>query len=208
MIRKNDPSAAKSVTQTVLANLPASSDSSSSSSSSSSKTPNNEAPLSFPDVLQALKSLNALKGVGPATASLILSAHSPATTPFFEDELYIWLCRTESLRRKEKTELKYTVKEYEELWGRVQEVRERVRDEEGRRVEASVLEKAAFVIAHGMKAEEEGGDGVEESRVGKTGAVKGTTKKRRLVEEEDEKDEGSNELGKAKTKRKTGKTRN
>ena len=41
--------------------------------------------------IQALTHLTTLKGVGPATASLILSCWDPRKVPFFSDEVFRWL---------------------------------------------------------------------------------------------------------------------
>ncbi|KAL8938840.1 MAG: hypothetical protein Q9216_003679 [Gyalolechia sp. 2 TL-2023] len=40
---------------------------------------------------KALSALCTLRGIGPATASLILSCYDPVTVPFFSDELFRWL---------------------------------------------------------------------------------------------------------------------
>ena len=40
------------------------------------------------DALAALKTLTALKGIGPATASLLLSVHRMEEIPFFSDVCY------------------------------------------------------------------------------------------------------------------------
>lgn len=47
-----------------------------------------------------------LKGVGPATGSLVLNIFAPDLIPFFEDELFKWLVP------EHKTKLKYDKKEY------------------------------------------------------------------------------------------------
>ncbi|KAG7101276.1 hypothetical protein HYQ44_018937 [Verticillium longisporum] len=44
------------------------------------------------DVAKALATLAKLKGIGPATASLLLAVHRPDDVPFFSDEAYYWLC--------------------------------------------------------------------------------------------------------------------
>ncbi|KAH6687905.1 hypothetical protein F5X68DRAFT_275601 [Plectosphaerella plurivora] len=62
------------------------------------------------DISKTLAVLTKLKGIGPATASLLLAVHYPNDVPFFSDEAYYWLCnggRAETL--------KYTMKEYETL---------------------------------------------------------------------------------------------
>lgn len=44
------------------------------------------------DAFEALKTITKLKGIGPATASLLLSVHDPEHVIFFSDEAFYWLC--------------------------------------------------------------------------------------------------------------------
>ena len=90
----------------------------------------------FPD--EALKHLITLKGVGPATATLVLSICDPVTVPFFEDELCEWICGA-------KVKLKYDMKEYKGLFGGVVDVRKRLGID---RVRADEVERVAFVCGH------------------------------------------------------------
>lgn len=89
--------------------------------------------------------LSKFKGVGPATASLILSVYSPSVAPFFSDELFRWVCWDE--KQGWKQQIKYDTKEYNMLWDGVQKLRERLGD-----VSAVTLEKVAFV--YGKMAED------------------------------------------------------
>jgi hypothetical protein len=71
-------------------------------------------------VIPALKSLINLKGIGPATASLLLSVAQPGTVPFFSDEVFRWCMWDEpgspiGWQRK----IKYNTKEYEMLLEKV-----------------------------------------------------------------------------------------
>jgi hypothetical protein len=52
-----------------------------------------------------------LKGIGPATASLLLAVHDPKNVIFFSDEAYRWLCVD-----GEKASPKYNVAEFEDLF--------------------------------------------------------------------------------------------
>ncbi|KAF8860105.1 hypothetical protein BDZ45DRAFT_567692, partial [Acephala macrosclerotiorum] len=63
------------------------------------------------DIHGTVEKLRALKGVGPATASLLLAIHDPLNVVFFSDELHRWL-----VSDGEKKTLRYTTKEFEELF--------------------------------------------------------------------------------------------
>jgi hypothetical protein len=95
---------------------------------------------------KALDAVSVLTGVGPATASLILAAYQPNDIPFFEDEMFQWLC---SDTWKQKGKLAYDKKEYAELFIKVWELRERL----GRsNVQMVDIEKASFVMMHNIQA--------------------------------------------------------
>lgn len=87
-----------------------------------------------------LKKLEELKGVGPATASLLLSILDSDNAPFFSDELFRWVCWDEALGGW-KRKIKYDRKEYGMLWEGVKTLRERL----GEGVSAVDLEKCAYV---------------------------------------------------------------
>lgn len=87
-----------------------------------------------------LKKLEELKGVGPATASLLLSILDSDNAPFFSDELFRWVCWDEALGGW-KRKIKYDKKEFGMLWEGVKTLRERL----GKNVSAVDLEKCAYV---------------------------------------------------------------
>ncbi|KAJ4365230.1 hypothetical protein N0V83_008848 [Neocucurbitaria cava] len=92
-------------------------------------------------LLDPLKELTKLRGIGPATASLLLSVMRPETIPFFSDELFRWCCwdHPESpggWARK----IKYNVKEYQQLLGHVEFTTKRLE------VRAVDMEKVAWVL--------------------------------------------------------------
>jgi hypothetical protein len=76
-----------------------------------------------------------LKGVGPATASLILAIHDPENIIFFSDEVYRWL-----VAGGDKISPKYTAKEFEEIHAKVKELQTKLK------VSPIDIEKVAFVI--------------------------------------------------------------
>ncbi|MCJ1379065.1 hypothetical protein MMC17_002165 [Xylographa soralifera] len=69
------------------------------------------------DPFPALKQLAQLRGVGPATASLLLAVGWPEEVPFFADELLGWL------RGGEGGKVRYDWREYGEVWEGVRKVR-------------------------------------------------------------------------------------
>jgi hypothetical protein len=88
------------------------------------------------DIAGVLEKLSKpLKGVGPATASLLLSVHDPINVVFFSDELYRWL-----VADGKKANPKYTAKEFEELFSKAKSFMSRIK------CTPIELEKAAFVI--------------------------------------------------------------
>ncbi|ROV93370.1 hypothetical protein VMCG_08375 [Cytospora schulzeri] len=62
------------------------------------------------DTTAALAILTKLKGIGPATASLLLAVHDPQNVIFFADEAFYWLCCD-----GKRDPIKYNAKEYKEL---------------------------------------------------------------------------------------------
>ncbi|KAK4039842.1 hypothetical protein C8A01DRAFT_16206 [Parachaetomium inaequale] len=88
-----------------------------------------------PDVSDALKILTQLKGIGPATASLLLAVHDPRRVVFFADEAFYWLCCDGS-----KAPIKYNLKEYTDLNKRAQALAKRLG------VKAVDIERVAFVL--------------------------------------------------------------
>ncbi|OJD29975.1 uncharacterized protein BKCO1_690003 [Diplodia corticola] len=107
--------------------------------------------------VRALRVLTkALRGVGPATASLVLACADPAGTPFFSDEVFRWVVwGEEEAKGKGKgwgRRIGYTEKEYGVLVGKVRGVVERVRGwglgegELGGMGEAVAVEKVAWVL--------------------------------------------------------------
>lgn len=124
--------------------------------------------------------LTQLRGVGPATASLLLSVLDPQGAIFFSDEAYWWLCcggRRDAIR--------YTPKEYDALCARARALGDTLRG-----VAMVDVEKAAYVaMREGLGGEEAaGGEGGEKAKAkAKGGRTEGgddkATKKRRAREE-------------------------
>lgn len=87
------------------------------------------------DASAAVDAFAKLKGIGPATASLLLSVHDPERVLFFSDEAFYWLCC-----RGRKSPIKYSAKEYRDLSAAAQDMEERLR------VSAVDIEKVAYVL--------------------------------------------------------------
>ena len=87
------------------------------------------------DASAALAILTKLRGIGPATASLLLAVHAPERVVFFADEAFWWLCSG-----GKKDAIKYDAKEYKDLNARAAAVAERLD------VRAVDVERVAFVI--------------------------------------------------------------
>ncbi|MCJ1361620.1 hypothetical protein MMC16_000720 [Acarospora aff. strigata] len=117
-----------------------------------------------------------LKGIGPASASLLLSVYDPSNVPFFSDELYRWICWDEGKGGWGRG-IRYEVAEYRSLVEGVGVVLGRLRGEGGGGdggVGAVELEKVAFVLGREALVGGRGGEGVgveKERAKGRTGVV-------------------------------------
>lgn len=87
------------------------------------------------DPSAAVDVLTKLRGIGPATASLLLSVHDAERVLFFSDEAYYWLCCG-----GKKESIKYNKKEYAALGESAKELMGRLG------VRAVDLEKVAYVV--------------------------------------------------------------
>ncbi|KND91336.1 hypothetical protein TOPH_04048 [Tolypocladium ophioglossoides CBS 100239] len=87
------------------------------------------------NIPSTLDALTKLRGIGPATASLLLAVHDPTRVIFFSDEAFYWLCCGGG-----KAPIKYTAKEYQSLRDRAGELTKRLG------VSATHVEKVAYVL--------------------------------------------------------------
>ncbi|KAF5646939.1 hypothetical protein F25303_5268 [Fusarium sp. NRRL 25303] len=87
------------------------------------------------DIEAAVGVLTKLRGIGPATASLLLAVHDPTRVIFFADEAFWWLCCN-----GKQSPIKYNAKEYRMLCSKVDDLRNRLD------VQASDVEKVAYVL--------------------------------------------------------------
>lgn len=102
-----------------------------------------------------MKVLCELKGIGPATASLLLSCHDPVKTPFFSDELYRYTLWAEAKDYGWDRKINYTAKLYRDLYEEVGVFQARSRKKKGKTIKAVDLEKVAYVIAKEAQQEAE-----------------------------------------------------
>lgn len=167
------------------------------------------------DIIHALKILASLKGIGPATSSLLLSVLRPQEIPFFSDELFRWSCWESEVKAKESAgwqrKIKYNFKEYEMMFDRVEKLRMRLGKSPDKTPEIIVraidIEKVAWVLGKEGKDVGAGEEKGEESQAG-------DDKKALLKEEEtqetkpddakDSKEEVTKGPAKKGTKRKAG----
>lgn len=94
------------------------------------------------DAAAAVAGLVKLKGIGPATASLLLAVHDPKNVIFFADEAFYWLCSG-----GRQGPIKYNAKEYKELNAKSQALARRLN------VGAVDVERVAYVLMNAAKAE-------------------------------------------------------
>ncbi|KAF5237621.1 hypothetical protein FAUST_5964 [Fusarium austroamericanum] len=87
------------------------------------------------DTVATLDVLTRLRGIGPATASLLLAVHDASRVIFFADEAFWWLCCS-----GKQSPIKYNAKEYRMLCSEVDDLRNRLA------VKASDIEKVAYVL--------------------------------------------------------------
>jgi len=92
-------------------------------------------------MMTAIATLSKLKGIGPATASLLLAVHDPEDVIFFADEAFYWLCCGGA-----KSPIKYNNKEYADLNSKARALSKRLG------VKAVDIERVAFVL---MRQQEE-----------------------------------------------------
>lgn len=87
------------------------------------------------DASAAIDVLTRLRGIGPATASLLLAVHDPQNVIFFADEAFYWLCN-----QGKRDHIKYNAKEYKELHESSQKLAKRLG------VKAIDVERVAYVL--------------------------------------------------------------
>lgn len=126
---------------------------------------------------RSVKMLCDLKGIGPATASLLVAAHRPMETIFFSDEAYAWLAGGPSYNPPSK----YNHKEYEDLAEASWKLLQRLPEQYG----AQQIEQVAYVIMYDKK---NGAATGKVTKVAKTTNAKTKDEKAEDTEAEDTED--------------------
>lgn len=139
----------------------------------------------------ALTTLTALRGIGPATASLLLSVHDAENVLFFSDEAFWWLCCD-----GKKDSIKYNPKEYEMLRGAAAKLMKRLG------VTAVDVEKAAYVVMkRGGEVSGSAKDKTGPPKVAKASTVKKDIEKKTTVEKRKPDAESTTVAGARRSKR-------
>ena len=123
------------------------------------------------DAFKAINAISKLRGIGPATASLLLSVHDPENIIFFSDEAFYWLCCD-----AKKSPIKYNMKEYTQLVSAAESIIKRLR------VKATEVEKVAYVLmrrgAPNATSVKEAAASLSETNPAKPEVSKGPAKRR------------------------------
>ncbi len=94
----------------------------------------------------SLSKLCSLKGIGPASASLLLSVYEMDRIPFFSDECFRWVMYADDKKGHGwDREIKYDAKSYNAYFERVQELRDRLKEGD-ETVQACDVERVGFVL--------------------------------------------------------------
>lgn len=100
---------------------------------------------------KSVTALSKLKGLGPATASLILACYDSVHIPFFSDELFRYMHWEDAKSGGWDRKINYSMKEYKDLFERVQALRKRLEKESGQVVKAIDVEKCSYALAKGAQ---------------------------------------------------------
>jgi len=124
-----------------------------------------------------------LRGVGPATASLLLNTYDSEKVPFFSDELFRWVMFSEGKGNGWDRKIKYSAKEYQELYSRVELLREKLGKESEKTITSVQVEMVAYVLGRRQigAAKRKGIDEEEKEGVDNETGEDRTRKKRRRV---------------------------
>jgi hypothetical protein len=189
MIKANQPSTITKATSEAFTSIPV---------SDPIKKPEESFPKLSLDTLTT-----SLRGVGPATASLILSIATVVgdpmrQVPFYSDDTYLWLIfgvypipgegqvKVKGVKANGELDVKYNLKEFRVLWEEVQRLRRRLTEGNLGSVSTVDVEKVAYVLRHiavsGYYSDQHHDVG-EATVVESTEVAGGQAKKRKVKEE-------------------------
>ncbi|KAL6919708.1 hypothetical protein ACHAPO_008703 [Fusarium lateritium] len=128
------------------------------------------------DTVTTLDVLTKLRGIGPATASLLLAVHDASRVIFFADEAFWWLCCS-----GKHNPIKYNAKEYRMLCSEVDDLRNRLG------VKASEIEKVAYVLIKQPDPTEQSHDAAPVKKEKESTSTIAPAKRRKVDEKETKK---------------------
>lgn len=106
----------------------------------------------------ALSILCSLSGIGPASASLLLSIYDPDRVPFFSDECFRWMMLEEGKGKGWDRNIKYDAKTYQSYFEKVQALKERLSgDDDDDEVRATDVERVGFILGKEAELGRQGG---------------------------------------------------
>ncbi|KAI7325123.1 hypothetical protein KC315_g8042 [Hortaea werneckii] len=118
--------------------------------------PTNTTAPSAENIRKVLDVFTRLKGVGAATATLLMASYDQTNIPFFSDEVYRWIHHDDAPIKPAlkgggasgwTREVRYTIKDYLDFYPKVQQLRERLNlESNGAQVTALDVEKVAYVL--------------------------------------------------------------
>ena len=135
---------------------------------------------------KAITALSKLKGIGPATASLLLACYDPVRVPFFSDELYRYLHWSEAKGKGWDRKINYSMKEYKDLYEKTQALRERLEKESGDVVKTIDLEKMAYALGKAVQRKDDREFNEDNKEISKAAPSSPRRRRRKTSEEPNE----------------------
>ncbi|KAI7086926.1 hypothetical protein KC356_g4644 [Hortaea werneckii] len=127
--------------------------------------PTNTTAPSAENIRKVLDVFTRLKGVGAATATLLMASYDQINIPFFSDEVYRWIHHDDAPTKPAlkgggasgwTREVRYTIKDYLDFYPKVQQLRERLTlESNGAQVTALDVEKVAYVLGTPVRVRKE-----------------------------------------------------
>ncbi|RMZ03395.1 hypothetical protein D0862_05683 [Hortaea werneckii] len=158
--------------------------------------PSNDTAPSAENIRKVLDVFTRLKGVGAATATLLMASNDQTNIPFFSDEVYRWIHHDDAPTKPAlkgggasgwTREVRYTIKDYLDFYPKVQQLRERLNlESNGVKVTALDVEKVAYVLGTPARVRKERVPEMMSIIFGTESAPSGKPKKRKSKAEDGE----------------------